>query len=332
LDVHFFFEGGNREVTSSAFLATLLEQDASFLHAFLAHAAPGLDVPRAEPEVFVERTLGGGAVDVLLKFPSAVVLVENKVDASAKRQGQLRQYYVGAALEWPDKRLAAVYLAPSDRLGRSEIDDVRLESARLRRQGDMAHAIDWMSVESIARDACSTDKAFARDGFSAVRRLIELNQTRVYIDWDGESFLEESKAYGPAATTVVGSTINWLNRPDPLLGHGKLGPLYITVPSGPTGELKVGHVEVTGNVNVTYGNLRTVAPFDDPAMLVALVRRLNAIPAMQSKMIAEDQFERWNASWISPVVLGQPGAMTAFSEVLDWVRAAIAESGAADAR
>lgn len=333
MDVHFFFEGsGSREEASSAFLATLLEQDAAFRGAFLTRAARDFGISGSPvPTVSVEHTLGAGSIDVLLEYAAAVILVENKISPGAKRDGQLLEYYRGAIAKWPGRRLAAVFLAPSTALGRSEIEDVRREIRRRRRggpTGDVAVAIGWSTVHTLVNRWCREDPAFARDGMRAVRGAIKAASARVYINWSGDAFLSAAREKPPAVGAVIGWVLDWLQRIDPqvVIGNGRTGPLYITVRSAVDDRHKIGQVGLDGWVNVSYAELRRVAPFDDPGFLVALIRRLNAIPGMKARRIEEDFFEHDGSSWIPPTILGQPEAMSAFLETLDWIRETLAET------
>src|SRR3972149_4967699 len=100
-----------REETASAFLATLLEYNAGFRRTFLATALAGAapDVDESW-SVRVERD----SVDIVMDLDTTRVLIENKINASAKRQGQLLRYYLFAVDAVPEKRIAAVYVAPGD--------------------------------------------------------------------------------------------------------------------------------------------------------------------------------------------------------------------------
>ena len=61
-------------------------------------------------------------MDVTLESDATLILIENKLAPSAKRDGQLLRYYIAATRMWPDKRVIAIYLGPRGDLGTSEID------------------------------------------------------------------------------------------------------------------------------------------------------------------------------------------------------------------
>ena len=104
---HFFSGAQSKEETASAYLATLLDSDPEFRVRFLdlADVEPRLD-GSLEWAVRVEDSrVNTGTVDVTLEWPpgdpTTFVMVENKVSASAKTDGQFRKYYRGAVAAWP---------------------------------------------------------------------------------------------------------------------------------------------------------------------------------------------------------------------------------------
>lgn len=54
------------------------------------------------------------------------MLIENKLQAGSKQQGQLLRYYETQVKHNPEQRVCAVYLAPGAGLGASEVRLVRI--------------------------------------------------------------------------------------------------------------------------------------------------------------------------------------------------------------
>jgi hypothetical protein len=115
----YFFEATIRkEQIASAFLATLLNEKSSFRRFFFEKAFPAeaVTLSKYDWKVEVEPYM----VDIRLSSVNAVVIIENKVRAGAKREAQLIRYYQEQKGREPDQRVLAVYLAPR-RIGASEI-------------------------------------------------------------------------------------------------------------------------------------------------------------------------------------------------------------------
>ncbi len=181
MDLHHFFDGAqSREETASAFLATLLEYDEAFRREFLARAFVDASLDPSQPwKVLVEdwRT-GAGGVDITVELDSTVVLIENKIASAAMRTGQLLEYYLGAVRRWPDKRIVALYLAPTTDMGRVEVALVERSSEFQARQDrplgpDTARPVAWGDIGAII-DALPENRGwFASTGMMAVQRAID---------------------------------------------------------------------------------------------------------------------------------------------------------------
>ncbi len=184
MDLRHFFEGMmGRELAASAFLATLLEHDRAFRREFLALGLKGADPPfaSAPPEqVRVEdgRT-GYGPMDITLEWPSTFVLIENKLSSGTKMDGQLLRYYQSVVHHWPEKRIAALYLAPTTAIGGSEVALVAGSPEFRGRQGqpgrlsDATGTVAWEEVAGLPHDPPQPDDWFARSGLDAIRREIK---------------------------------------------------------------------------------------------------------------------------------------------------------------
>ncbi len=191
MDLKHFFDGQqSRENASSAFLATLLESNTAFRLELLGGVPvdPTLSTDESWDEIRVENIepwtspvlrgeTGTGSIDITLKSSKTVVLIENKVAPSAKRHGQLLQYYEAALATWGDRRILALYLAPYAELATSEVDLVKRSAAFMARAGrlvpDDAAALDWGQVERLISKLCPPDDWFAHTGMREVRRAID---------------------------------------------------------------------------------------------------------------------------------------------------------------
>jgi hypothetical protein len=322
MDIHFFFKNG-REEAASAYLATLLEQDASFRTGFTTLVgSAGVPSPSGEPNVSVEHPLGAGFIDVVVEYDKSVILVENKVNSGAKRDGQLAGYYTAAMDHWGSKRLVAVYLAPDVALGWSEVAEVERLIADARRGGtggDIAVAIDWSSVLTLTERVSATHASFARGGAVAILAAIEAAKRGPgNIEWTKDEFLRAIQEDRPSEYYVAAALLGWMEATgaELLFGRGRTGPLLLTV-AAPGGRTQtIGRVGMDGWVKIDYNLLREVPPFDDTSMLAELVSRLNAVPGLASKRIPDDYFEQSGGSWLRPA----PESMQPLIEVLDWLR------------
>lgn len=191
---HFFDGQQSRENSASAFLATLLEYDDVFRRRFLAleNIVPRVTPPLDDSEQWTIKVedyrpwttplpdveAGSGSIDITLETPSTLVLVENKLVPSAKRYGQLRRYYEAATGTWPDKRIVALYLAPTAQLGASEVALVKESDAFRGRTShpagpDDAGAITWGDVQAIIEGLPGGGGWFASSGIFAVQAAID---------------------------------------------------------------------------------------------------------------------------------------------------------------
>jgi hypothetical protein len=182
---HFFTGAQSKEEVASAYLATLLDSDAEFRRRFLALAEvePPLDGSLDWAVRVEDSRVNAGAVDVTLEWPRAepttFVMVENKVAALAKTDGQFRKYYRGAVAAWPGRRVVGLYLAPSKGLAASEIGQVRATEEYIARGGrrpgaDEVFAIDWENdVAPIVRGLPSASDWFVASGIDEVLNAIK---------------------------------------------------------------------------------------------------------------------------------------------------------------
>lgn len=101
MNPHLFFQGklGREEVTS-AFLATLLEQQKSVRNGFFDLLAQSLgqeladSLKRKSWKVGVEKDAVDIRLEALRKPEPWVILIENKIQSGSKQVEQLRRYYL----------------------------------------------------------------------------------------------------------------------------------------------------------------------------------------------------------------------------------------------
>lgn len=171
MDLHHFFENMvRREETASAVLATLLEYDQHFRLAFLRAV---LDDPAYEDSANWAVRVEASQVDVTLESDSMLVLIENKLRAGARQQGQLLRYYLAAVEAVAQKRLVAVYLAPGG-MGLGEVELVERSDARASRRADVVSHLPWDDVAAIIDGLPVSDHAwFARSGMREIDATIK---------------------------------------------------------------------------------------------------------------------------------------------------------------
>jgi hypothetical protein len=163
---HFFDGMLRKEEIASAFLATVLEHDASWRRAFLAFVfgADTADELAADPWSASVET---DRIDVRLQSPRATVIIENKLNAGAKQRGQLLRYYRTEIGRRGDARVAAVYLAPGE-IGRDEVLLVESCAERAARPSDVVRHVSWERLAEIAPPAAGAHDWFIRSGFEQI--------------------------------------------------------------------------------------------------------------------------------------------------------------------
>jgi hypothetical protein len=166
----------------------------------------------------------------------------------------------------------------------------------------------------IGRTAAAEDvKQTASSGTRPVRRNWSLDEFRAAISaqggTDASAFLEAGLVW---VQTHGGSSV---------IGHGKYGPLYFTLPTRDGQQVKVLAIDSGGTVSVNYVFLKDHPPFDDAGERLGINRRLNEIGGVS---IPDDMAVR--ASW--PMVrldaVRAPADRAAFFRVFDDVAARLA--------
>jgi hypothetical protein len=326
VDIHFFFANGV-ETAASAFLATLLEQEAAFRGALLRRVLPDLELTEVDDlTVTVEHPLGAGRVDVFLECPTAVVLIENKTQAGSKTDGQLCRYYEACNPRRERRRVVAVYLAPRGATAASalaETDKAIEEAGRVGR--DVAKSLTWDEVNTVISQTTLNEPSFARDGIRTVLDEIRKAEARVFRDWNSAEFLAAADAGSPEGKFIVHQIDDWIRRAGrtPEFGHGGHGDMYVTIRSTLSDRHRIVRVAQSGPVEIYYAKLKKAKPFDNPSKLLELMARLRRIPGAK-KMNLSDSAAQGNSSYIMPSVLVNPLAMDAFLQVLDWLAVELA--------
>ncbi len=181
IDPHFFFEGKlSREESSSAFLATLLEQSPNFRNYFFRL----INQPKLSANshlIEVEKN----EVDVVLTFPIAkvTILVEVKIASSSKQDGQLAAYYERAKNDSPEQRFICVYVAPTATLGFSEIRQLEL------REQDSCFALAWDQLAAGAQEVHDLEDTFAINGFKKVLEIVEKRRNAYFERTEDRAFV-----------------------------------------------------------------------------------------------------------------------------------------------
>lgn len=196
IDPHHFLGGGMcREEATSAFLATLIEQSVEFRSRFFKHCGIlEFDIKRVEVERrFRDLTITGNGI---------AVVIENKISAASKTEGQLIRYYNQLKEELGSgATVHSIYLSPKIRIGQSEIEKIPKVA------GEIAKSIAWDELKALANGLTDFDKTFAENGIDTVLIAIKNRKvisTREYTD---EEELARS-ALGEAALLIQNSFPN----------------------------------------------------------------------------------------------------------------------------
>lgn len=186
LQLDHFFEGWlKKEEVASAFLAMALEGVPAFRHHFFA--ALGLSDERLgqlHSESWKRPVVEKDRIDVRLESSTHVVLIENKVQAASKQQGQLLRYYKRER-RGHERAIVAVYLAP-ERVGISEVEAVvKAIPASGVGSNDVARHVSWKKVIRFEPSPSEPDEALIKTGLDAIAKAIENATKEVYPD-EGE--------------------------------------------------------------------------------------------------------------------------------------------------
>ena len=114
---HFLGGGMCREEATSAYLATLLDQSSEFRSRFLQLCGIQ-DIEFTKVEVEREHR------DITLSGTGVEIIIENKISAASKTEGQLLRYYTHLKEQNSDVTVHSVYLSPDRKIGTSEVQKV----------------------------------------------------------------------------------------------------------------------------------------------------------------------------------------------------------------
>jgi hypothetical protein len=168
MDLHYFFKGMLRkEEIASAYLATCLKYHHGFRELFLGLIAP--DLAGGEYDVAIEED----RIDVKMLSPTTTVIIENKIASGAKQAKQLLRYYRKEVTRNPERRIAAVYLAPGT-MGRDEVEYVRAAIASGSRPDDISHHVSWEQLQAAAERLGHDEHTwFVMSGIEAILNAIK---------------------------------------------------------------------------------------------------------------------------------------------------------------
>ncbi len=160
INPHHFLGGGMcREEATSAYLATLLEQSSEFRSRFLQLC--GIKIIELT-KVEVERECR----DITLSGTGVEIIIENKISAASKTEGQLLRYYTRLKEQDSDAIVHAVYLSPDRNIGTSEVQKVTNAA------DEVAVSIAWKDLLPLIDDLHDIDAIFASKGLEAILKAI----------------------------------------------------------------------------------------------------------------------------------------------------------------
>ena len=160
IDPHHFLGGGMcREEATSAYLATLLDQSSEFRSRFLQLCGiQNIELTKVE----VERECR----DITLSGTGVEIIIENKISAASKTEGQLLRYYTRLKEQDSDAIVHAVYLSPARKIGTSEVQKVTNTA------DEVAVSIAWEDLHPLIDELHDIDATFAKKGLEAILRAI----------------------------------------------------------------------------------------------------------------------------------------------------------------
>ncbi len=196
IDPHHFLGGGMcREEATSAFLATLIEQSEEFRSRFFKHCGISeFKVSRVEVErQFRDLTITGNGI---------VIVIENKISAASKTDGQLIRYYNQLKEELDSgTTVHSIYLSPKIKIGQSEIEKIPNVA------GEIAKSIAWDELKVLASGLTDFDRTFAENGVDTVLLAIKNRRVISKRDYTDEEELARS-ALGDAVLLMQKSLPN----------------------------------------------------------------------------------------------------------------------------
>ena len=160
IDPHHFLGGGMcREEATSAYLATLLDQSSEFRSRFLQLCGIQ-DIEFTKVEVEREHR------DITLSGTGVEIIIENKISAASKTEGQLLRYYTHLKEQNSDVTVHSVYLSPDRKIGTSEVQKVTNTA------DEVAVSIAWKDLQPLIDELHDIDATFAGKGLEAILQAI----------------------------------------------------------------------------------------------------------------------------------------------------------------
>ena len=172
---HFLAGGMCREEATSAFLATLIEYSKDFRKRFFNLC----NIPDFKiMDVVVEQAQR----DITITGDDTFVIIENKIANSSKTKGQLLSYYSQLKTKFPEATIHAVYLAPTQNMGHSEVEMVNSEA------GGKAISVAWSDIKPICDNLEDFDPIFSQTGIDCVLEAIRRRTIKVPPNWSEDEW------------------------------------------------------------------------------------------------------------------------------------------------
>lgn len=183
-----FFEGAaSREVTASAWLATLLS-DPAFRIAFLKHITEP-DVAGASDEWKVTVETNRHDIQLECAAQRIIYIIENKISSASFTVGQLQRYAEEQAVRTRDHRISIILVAPTKSSGRRELK--RLTDAFPSEQVKGWH-VGWEQIAGLVNTHQWPPDFdwFVKTGIDSIKQAIKNAKQEKWPLKDGREILE----------------------------------------------------------------------------------------------------------------------------------------------
>ena len=207
-----FFDGMfDREEVASAFLALVLDGDPRFRRMFFELADPDEAESLSEREWTI--TVEERCIDVRMAADDTIVLIENKIAASAQQQGQLLRYHLQERGQYPEARIISIYLAPG-RLGMAEIVRLQEDPQFQACTDDRAWHVSWNALSDYVPRPGHPLDAVVRTGLDGVEEAIARARQEKYPREGEREIIRDlaDKAVGLMAERTEVSLRRWPGR------------------------------------------------------------------------------------------------------------------------
>lgn len=154
--LHFFFDGKlGREEATSAFLATLLEQQSCFRTKFFNLLDDNIAVTLSQNDYEVVVEEDGVDIKMYDHDNQIAILIENKIQGSSKRPNQINEYYNRQRNSTPTYKIIFVFLTPNVETGKSDLRKIKFLL------NDFGFSIGWQDVLQCIKDIPAIDQTFS---------------------------------------------------------------------------------------------------------------------------------------------------------------------------